>query len=76
MKNITSTLTSIAEQVFVSRNVNEAKAIVTSHIGSTRIKEADKKTIIKNIHGMKSLVRVQTYLCNSLLKYEGLGLNY
>ena len=76
MKNITSTLTSIAEQVFVSRNVNEAKAIVTSHIGSTGIKEADKKTIIKNIHGMKSLVRVQSYLCNSLLKYEGLGLNY
>tara|TARA_R110002050_G_scaffold206254_1_gene341933 strand:- start:251 stop:475 length:225 start_codon:yes stop_codon:yes gene_type:complete len=74
MKSITSTLASIAQQVFVSTNVTEAKAIVISHIDSTRIKEADKDTIIKNLHGMKSLGRVQTYLCNSLLRYEGLGL--
>tara|TARA_R110002126_G_scaffold216166_1_gene362285 strand:+ start:817 stop:1047 length:231 start_codon:yes stop_codon:yes gene_type:complete len=74
MKSITSTLTSIAEKVFVAKSATEAKAIVISHIDSTRIKDADKNTIIANVNGMKSLVRIQTYLCNSLLKYEGLGL--
>lgn len=71
---IYSTLTEIATEVFVSTNVTDAKSIVTNHIGDTRIKDIDKKTIINNVNKLKSLTKVQTYLCNSLLKYEGLGL--
>jgi hypothetical protein len=73
--NYKSTLSQIAEQVFKATNLGQAKAIVTSHIGDTRIKDADKNLIIKNVNQLTSLVRVQTYLCNSLLKFEGLGLN-
>jgi hypothetical protein len=72
----TSTLSQIAEQVFTATTVGQAKSIVTNHIGDTKIKDADKNLIIKNVNELKSLVRVQTYLCNSLLKFEGLGLNY
>lgn len=72
--NIKSTLESIAQQVFVSTNVRDAKSAIINHIGDTRIKDSDKLTIVNNVNKINSLVRLQTYVCNSLLKYEGLGL--
>lgn len=72
--NIKSTLESIAQQVFVSTNVRDAKNVIINHIGDTRIKDSDKLTIVNNVNKINSLVRLQTYVCNSLLKYEGLGL--
>ena len=72
--NIKSTLESIAQQVFVSTNVRDAKNVIINHIGDTRVKDSDKLTIVNNVNKINSLVRLQTYVCNSLLKYEGLGL--
>lgn len=70
-----STLTQVAERVFQATTLKQAQTILTSHIGDTRIKEQDKNTILKNAMSAKSLVRLQTYMCNSLLKFEGLGIN-
>jgi hypothetical protein len=30
---------------------------------------------LQEVNNAKSLVKFQTYICNSLLKYEGMGMN-
>lgn len=70
-----STLTQVAEKVFQATNLKQAQDIITSHIGNTRINGEDKNAIMTNAMSAKSLVRLQTYMCNSLLKFEGLGIN-
>lgn len=68
-----STLTQIAQQVFTASSLTQAKQMIQNHIGETRIKDADKNTILTNVNNIKSLTKLQSYLCNSLLKFEGLG---
>lgn len=68
-----STLTQIAQQVFTATSLTQAKTMIQNHIGETRIKDADKTTILSNTNSIKSLTKLQSYLCNSLLKFEGLG---
>lgn len=68
-----STLTQIAQQVFTASSLTQAKQMIQNHIGETRIKDADKNAILTNVNNIKSLTKLQSYLCNSLLKFEGLG---
>ena len=35
---------------------------------------AEMAAILSNVNNIKSLTKLQSYLCNSLLKFEGLGL--
>jgi hypothetical protein len=37
--------------------------------------EQDKKVILNNIRDIKNMIKLQTYICNSLLKYEGMSVN-
>lgn len=69
-----STLAQIAREVFSATTLTEGKLIVNNHIGGTKIKDTDKSTILSNVNSIKSLTKLQSYLCNSLLKFEGLGL--
>ncbi len=70
-----STLTNIAEQVFEAKTVEQAKTIALNFLSESKIKEEDRKKMIIEIEKTKDLVRLQIYIANALLKFEGLSLN-
>ena len=72
---IKSIFEQISSQVFAMTNLNEAKSYVTEFVSNKNIKEEDKKSILTAVNEAKSLTRFQSYICNSLLKYEGMGVN-
>lgn len=72
---IKSIFEQIAEQVFDMKDVNAAKQFITEFVNNKDIKEQDKKIIITNVNACKHMYKVQSYICNSLLKYEGMGVN-
>lgn len=72
---IKSVLEEIAPQVFQIRNLDEAKELILTYIGEKKIKETDKQIIVNNVSQLKHINAVHRYVANSLLKYEGLGLN-
>ena len=72
---IKSIFEQISSQVFAMTNLNEAKSYVIEFVSNKSIKEEDKKSILAAVNEAKSLTRFQTYICNSLLKYEGMGMN-
>jgi hypothetical protein len=72
---ITSTLSQIATLVFQAKDLKEAQQITVEHLNKTKIKDTDKTKMIIEINNQKNLIRLQTYICNALLKYESLGLS-
>ena len=69
---IESILAKIAEDVFQSTNFVEAKKNVLVLLENSHVKDRDK--MIKDVTATTSLIKLQTYFANSLLKYEGLSL--
>jgi hypothetical protein len=72
---IKSIFEQISEKVFTMSNVNEAKNFIIDFVETKQINEVDKKSILKAVNDSKTLTKLQTYICNSLLKYEGMGMN-
>ena len=72
---IESTLTNIAEQVFSATSVEQAKTIALDFLSESKINEADRKKMIAEIETKTDLVKLQIYIANALLKFEGLSLN-
>lgn len=72
--NIKSVLEQVSDKVFKAKSLTEAKQIIIDFINEKKIDGEDKKTILKNTEECKTLIKLQTYLTNSLLTYEGLGL--
>jgi hypothetical protein len=75
MTKIKSVLEQIAATVFTMTNVADAKNYINEFINSKDINDKDKASIIKAVTEIKSMIKLQTYLCNALLKYEGMGMN-
>jgi F0F1-type ATP synthase delta subunit len=73
--NIKSVLEQIAATVFTMTNVADAKNYISEFINSKDINDKDKASIIRAVAEIKSMLKLQTYLCNALLKYEGMGMN-
>jgi len=70
-----STLTNIAEQVFSSTSIEQAKTIALDFLSESKINKEDRKKMIEEIETKKDLVKLQMYIANALLKFEGLSLN-
>jgi len=70
---IKSIFEQIAEKVFVIKNIDEAKQFIIDFVNSKDIKETDKQLIITNVNNCKTIIKIQNYICNSLLKYEGMS---
>jgi hypothetical protein len=70
-----SVLEQIADQIFTMKDVNQAKKFITTFVSDKGINEKDKLNILESVGKCKNLYLVQMYICNSLLKYEGLGMN-
>ena len=77
MKNlqIKSVFERIAPQIFAETDINKAKALALTFINETKVNVEDKAKITKDITECKSMYAFQRYICNSLLKYEGLSIN-
>lgn len=75
MREIESTLTKIIQQVWSEKDLELAKSIINIHICECGIKEEDKTKILNNIKDIKSKNKLDYYMANSLLTYEGKGLN-
>ncbi len=70
---IKSIFEQISEQVFVMTDLNKAKQYVKDFVTDKNIDEKDKQSILREVNNAKSLVKFQQYICNALLKYEGMG---
>lgn len=74
-QHLKSIFAQISEEVFKMKNLDEAKNFITEFVKDKGINEKDKTAILKEVNSSKNLIRFQTYICNSLLKYEGMGMN-
>ena len=72
---IKSVLEECTEVLFTINDLKQAKEYVIDFINNRGIKDADKINIVRGTNESKSLIRLQTYVCNALLKYEGLSVN-
>ena len=72
---IKSIFEQISESVFKMTDLNETKRFVKTFVEEKNINPKDKQKILDEVNKAKSLLRFQTYICNSLLKYEGMGMN-
>ena len=73
---IKSVLEQISETVFVMKNLAEAKKFIIDFVEAKAINEVDKKLILNAVTASTSMYKLQNYLVNALLKYEGLGTNF
>lgn len=71
---IKSVFEQISAQVFTMSNLAAAKSFITTFLTEKKINDFDKKMILANVEGCKSIAQLQSYICNSLLKFEGMGL--
>jgi hypothetical protein len=72
---IKSVFEQIAKEVFVLNNVSTAKETINSFLSEKKINEIDKKTILFNVNKCTNMYHLNRYICNSLLKFEGLSVN-
>ncbi|OQA94327.1 MAG: hypothetical protein BWY22_02542 [Bacteroidetes bacterium ADurb.Bin217] len=72
---IKSIFEQISTTVFTMKNLNEVKEYVKTFVKDKDINEKDKQSILREVDNAKSLVKFQQYICNALLKYEGMGMN-
>jgi hypothetical protein len=72
---IKSVFEQIAGKVFTMTNVNTTKEYIIEFITSKGIDGTDKQVIINNVNKCTNINQLQRYVCNSLLMYEGMGVN-
>lgn len=72
---IKSIFEQIAEKVFQMKDVNEMREYVREFVESKKIADDDKQRILENIKDIKTPTAFHRYICNSLLMYEGMGVN-
>lgn len=71
--HIKSILEQISSEVFVMRDLSQAKLFISEFVVNKGINEKDKQSILSVTSECKTMVKLQMYLCNALLKYEGMG---
>ena len=73
--HIKSIFEQISSNVFGMKDLNTAKQYVVDFVNNKSINDEDKTKIIRAVNESKTIVSFQRYICNALLKYEGLGLS-
>lgn len=72
---IESVLSQITEHVFTLKSLPEARQYTTDFLNGKDINEKDKKQMLRGVAEVTSLPKLQFYLANALLKYEGMSLS-
>jgi hypothetical protein len=71
--HIKSVFEQIASHVFTITDIKTAKQFTIEFIESKQINDSDKKSIITALNNINNITSYHKYICNALLKYEGLG---
>jgi hypothetical protein len=56
-------------------DVNEAKNFIENFLEEKKIDDVTKKQMLQNISEIKSMLKLQFYMTNSLLRFEGMSVN-
>jgi hypothetical protein len=72
---IKSIFEQISTEVFQMNNLDEMKRFTIDFVESKKIKDEDRKRIVIDIIKLNSVSSFHRYICNSLLKYEGMSLS-
>jgi hypothetical protein len=72
---IQSTLTNVCSEIWGMNDVNLAKETLINYVNGTKVKDEDKKRMINDVSIITSKMKLDRYVANALLKYEGLGVN-
>lgn len=74
IQSILTQITEITNQCNKQNFVSIQNQIIT-FIDSSKIKSSDKLILISKIKSINNTIKLQQYIYNALLKYEGLGVN-
>lgn len=69
--NLTSTLDKIIQQAWLEPSLSNAQKLVIDYLSNTRVK--DKDSMIAIIRAVPNKRKLDSYLANSLLKFEGMS---
>ncbi len=75
MVPIKSIFEQISVEVFQMKDLQQMKTFVQEFVKEKNIKEEDKIRILSETQNMTTVYAFQRYICNALLKYEGMGIN-
>jgi hypothetical protein len=75
MVTIKSIFEEISGDVFAMTDINQMKTFVVNYVEGKKINDADRKRIVIDVVQLDSVHAFHRYVCNSLLKYEGMGMN-
>ena len=70
-----SVLEQIINDVYTMTDVNEAKNFIENFLEEKKINDVTKKQMLQNISEIKSMLKLQFYMTNSLLRFEGMSVN-
>ena len=73
--NFKSVLEQIINDVYKMTDVNEAKNFIENFLEEKKINDVTKKQMLQNISEIKSMLKLQFYITNSLLRFEGMSVN-
>jgi hypothetical protein len=73
--NFKSVLEQIISDVYKMTDVNEAKNFIENFLEEKKIDDVTKKQMLQNISEIKSMLKLQFYMTNSLLRFEGMSVN-
>lgn len=72
---IKSIFEQIAPKVANIKDLAASRKEILEFVGQSKVNESDKKLIVYNINEAKTVYALQKYIFNSLLKYEGMGMD-
>lgn len=75
MAPIKSIFEQISTEVFQMRDLQQMKTFVIEFVKEKNIKEEDKTKILQEVYKASTVYAFQRYICNALLKYEGMGID-
>jgi hypothetical protein len=75
MKNKTSVLKAILDDVYVAGSFEDAMAVIQKRLDEpdSPIRDADKRMILIKSMQCQGLVSLQKYITNSYFKFSGMG---
>ena len=71
--SLTSILNNITQDVWKSKDAATAKELISTYVAKSGINQTDKDIMLDTLKDKHTLIDVQQYFANALLKYEGLG---
>jgi hypothetical protein len=73
--NIKSVLEKCSTEVFSAPTLEEAKTVMFARLSTSNVNEKHKKQMLDIVYSMDTLPNLQKYLCNAMLRFEGMSVN-